>query len=29
MALGAVTAVYDIITKLYPAEQAEVLIDLF
>ena len=29
MALGAATAVYDAITKSYPAEQAEVLADLF
>ena len=29
MALGAATVVYNVITKLYPAKQAEVLIDLF
>ena len=29
MALGVATAVYNIITKLYPTEQAEVLTDLF
>jgi len=29
MALGAATAVYDVITKLYPAEQVKVLVDLF
>ena len=29
MALGAASAVYDVITKIYPPEQAEVLVDLF
>lgn len=29
MALGAASAVYDVITKTYPPEQAEVLADLF